>query len=294
MTNRPTVTSIALAAALASGSARGQSLREQGAARLEQSLRTQLETAHARELPGHSITFAREDLGCALLVRAMVTPPLYPGTGVATGLVGTDGLAYGHRVGRDFANLGRACGWLRTSPSVATVNTFVGAALFDGMLATRVATTVALAGGTLRVVIRRAEPMSGTEVERIELTLGAQGDFTVARASIMAAATPEPNPRDVLRSAARGGNGDAMQLLAAVRAVRGTTDREVIAWLAAVSAMPTASDAIPSEAIQSIGSSAQAAGRLRTAWRGLGARRATLLELAGGLHGAAFRRAVER
>jgi hypothetical protein len=110
-----------------------------------------------------------------------VMPLLYPGTGVASVLVDRAGQTYGQHGANDLGVLARSCGWLQTAPSPELASRFVSLALYDGMMATRVPPVVTLASGMLTITIRRAEPMSGHEVEALVLVVGAHGPMTVRR-----------------------------------------------------------------------------------------------------------------
>ncbi len=147
----------------------------------EHQLRGALERSHASEMPGHRVVFSRDRVGCAVVVRAAISPPLYPGTGVMTVLVGPNGETYGEHGRSDLADLARLCGWLTTPPTPAVAQSLISFALLDGMLATHGTTTVALVAGTLTLSVRRAEPMSGHDVEDIVVTLPATGPARIER-----------------------------------------------------------------------------------------------------------------
>ena len=136
---------------------------------------------HASEMAGHRVVFSRDQVACARVVRAAIDPPLYPGTGVRTVLVGPDGRTYGQHGAGDLGDLARACGWLTTAPTPAVAQSFVSFALVEGMLATHGAASVQLARGTLTISIRRADPLRGHDVEDIVLTIPAHGPARIER-----------------------------------------------------------------------------------------------------------------
>jgi hypothetical protein len=136
----------------------------------QRQLEALLSRDHASEMSGHHVVFTRDQVACARVVRAAIDPPLYPGTGVRTVLLGPDGRTYGQHGSGDLADLARACGWLTTAPTPAVAQSFLSFALVNGMLATHGAATVQLAHGSLTISVRRAEPLSGRDVEDIVLT----------------------------------------------------------------------------------------------------------------------------
>lgn len=147
----------------------------------ERQLRALLERDHAGEMPGHRVIFSRDRVGCAVVVRAAIDPPLYPGTGVRTVLVGPDGGTYGQHGRSDLADLARRCGWLTTPPTPAVAQSLISFALLDGMLATHGTTVVTVTSGTLALSVRRAEPLSGRDVEDIVVVLPATGLARIER-----------------------------------------------------------------------------------------------------------------
>jgi hypothetical protein len=147
----------------------------------QRQLQELLERDHASEMPGHHVVFSRDRVACAQVVRAAIDPPLYPGTGVRTVLVGPDGRTYGQHGEGDLADLARACGWLTAPPPPSVAQSFLSFALVNGMLATHGAATVQLAHGTLTISVRRAEPLSGRDVEDIVLTIPARGPARLER-----------------------------------------------------------------------------------------------------------------
>jgi hypothetical protein len=268
------------------------SAQPNGVARASASLSAALQREYPNE-QGRRITTSHEDAGFATVVRAGFDPPLYPGTGVLTVLVDSSGRTYGQHGERDFAELARALGWLRAAPSTEVFVRALSLAVANGMLVHRTTPTLELAGGVLRCVLRRAEPMSGREVETWTIEVRASGPVSIARGPIDA--PPAPPPREILAQAGRGAAVDAMQLLAALRSIEGSVDPELRGWLAAISTTEAASDAIPSEAIRAIGSNRAAADALRARWQPLSPeRRELLLDLAANHHGTAFRGRIER
>jgi hypothetical protein len=103
--------------------------------------------------------------GCAVVVRATVSPVGYPGTGAASVLVGPDGRHYGRRAGEDVAPLLRACGWFTRAPSPEEARAFVSGGWYDGFLATRTPPEVSLRGGRLRIAVQVVEALSGENRE---------------------------------------------------------------------------------------------------------------------------------
>ncbi len=151
---------------------------EVGAQRQLQAL---LERDHASEMAGHRVVFTRDQVACARVVRAAIDPPLYPGTGVRTVLVGPDGRMFGQHGAGDLADLARACGWLTTPPPPSVAQSFLSFALVEGMLATHGAATVQLAHGTLTISVRRVDPLRGHDVEDIVLTVPPRGPASLER-----------------------------------------------------------------------------------------------------------------
>jgi len=150
----------------------------------ERQLRGELERVHASEMPGHRVVFSRDRVDCAVVVRAAITPPLYPGTGVRTVLLGPDGETYGQYGRGDLADLARLCGWLTTPPTPAVAQSLISFAIVDGMLAVPRPATVTLVAGTLTLSLRRADPMSGRDVEDIVLTIPPTGPARIERRPI--------------------------------------------------------------------------------------------------------------
>lgn len=153
-------------------------------AEAQRQLAALLQRDHASEMTGHHVVFSRDQVACARVVRAAIDPPLYPGTGVRTVLIGPDGRTYGQWGGADLADLARACGWLSAPPTPAVAQSFLSFALVDGMLATHGAPTVSLTAGVLTISVRRAEPLSGHDVEDIVITIRAQGAAGIERRRI--------------------------------------------------------------------------------------------------------------
>ena len=273
----------------------GAVAQPRGVERAARALSAALERAHRLETgPDHRVRTAHEDAGFATVVTASFDPPLYPGTGVATVLVGADGRSYGQHGERDLAALARALGWLRDPPTAAVFLRAINASQFNGMLAHRAPPALELAGGVLGFTVRRADPMSGDEVETVVVEIRERGAATITTSPITTGEAP-PSARTILAQAAAGQSVGALELHGALRGVRGAVDAELRGWLAAISVTDSASDAIPSEAIRAIGSSPESANALRARWRSLPpSRRATLLELAASHHGAEFRDRVAR
>ncbi len=295
MATRSAVVAVALSSALVSGAAGANpAQREAGVARASEKLIALLAREHASDVPGHKIVSVVEDLGCGAVVRASFDPPLYPGSGVRTVVVGEDGRSYGQHGDHDVADFARACAWLTKAPAQRTLALVLSAAAYEGMMAMRVDPVVVLAGGVLKATIRRAEPLSGDEVEELSLEVGPRGPLVVQRRSLVVERPVTP-PRTVLKNAATGVSVDAMELLQAVTGAKNSTDVEVLGWLAVISGMVMASDTIPTLALDAMGTTPTAVRLLHEAWATLPAeRRQALLAVAGEMHGPGFREALER
>jgi hypothetical protein len=142
------------------------------------------------------VAVAPTSAGCALVVRATVSPPGYPGTGAASVLVGPDGRHYGRRAGEDVAPLLRACGWFARAPSPEEARALVSGGWYDGFLATRTPPVVSLRAGRLRIAVRVVEALSGEDSERVVLEGTASGAVRLVR---VPASAPEEGPRDAGR-----------------------------------------------------------------------------------------------
>lgn len=96
-----------------------------------------------------------------LVARAAIVDA-YPGTGVATALVGPDGTSYGRRGTRTMTSLAKKLGWLTRAPAGKLALKVLNQAYYDGMLAwdSAVAPTATLVAGTLTIRFVRMEPLS--------------------------------------------------------------------------------------------------------------------------------------
>ncbi len=130
------------------------------------------------------VDVAQTQAGCAVVVRATVSPPGYPGTGGATVLVGPDGRLYGRLGSEDVAPLLRACGWFDRAPSPEEAQALVSGGWYNGFLAVRAPPEVSLRGQRLRIAVQVVNPLSNTDREEAVLEGTAATPVRLVRTSL--------------------------------------------------------------------------------------------------------------
>lgn len=236
------------------------------------------------EAAGRAITVEVQDGPAgAKIVRAMIDGA-YPGSGVRAALVSADAKVYGPRSPSGLADWARAQGWLATAPTATDLRRVVDVLLFDTLLASPPDSKPAVtrAAGALRLDLTRVVFPSQAR-EAVRVTIGASGPATL---------TIGGQPVTVGISAAEDleaalASGDAAGMARGIQALTNTTDARGRAALAQVSAQGNESLAV--SALIAIGSSAESAAALKSAWAKLAKpARDGLKAMATELYGAAF------
>ncbi|MEZ4269019.1 MAG: hypothetical protein R3F39_21890 [Myxococcota bacterium] len=217
------------------------------------------------------------------VVRAMIDGA-YPGSGVRAAWVSADAKVYGPRSPAGLADWVRAQGWLSAEPTAADLLLVVDVLLFDALLAVPpdAKPTVSRAAGALQLDATRVVFPSQAR-QAVRVVIGPAGPATV---------TIDGKPAQVGLSAAEDleaalAADDAAGMARGVQALTGTTDPRGLAALARVSA--AGNESLAASALMAIGSSAEAAAALKSAWVKLGKpARDGLKAMATELYGAEF------
>ena len=119
---------------------------------------------------------------CSLTFVRAFAKGAYPGTGVFGVLMDADGVTYGKRGRKDFADLVRARGWLEKAPEAATLVQLANMALWDNLLAVDESEPPVISkkdGGLTLRFMRRTFPSGAHEtvVVRVEKTGAAKSEI---------------------------------------------------------------------------------------------------------------------
>lgn len=217
------------------------------------------------------------------VVRAMIDGA-YPGSGVRAALVSADAKVYGPRSPAGLADWVRAQGWLSSAPAAADLLRVSDVLLFDGLLATPPdpKPTVSRAAGALQLDFARVVfPSQAREAVRVTIGPAGPATLTIAGKPVTVGISAAEDLEAALAS------GDAAGMARGVQALAGTTDPRGRAALARVSA--AGNESLAASALMAIGSSAEAAAALKSAWDKLKKpARDGLKAMAAELYGAGF------